>query len=484
MATKIGNPSEPTPKKTRKQVAEKIEESRKPKNPPVSQNVDSNTPPSLNTDPKTLVVEETGRAPERTEEQRFEEMSSDQQEEHQLIHLNDPTKAKSDKKKNKNVGNIKDSFDDPDYGEPEKGKFEIKEGDIIDYLFKEVFLASCNWVGDTAGGYIGLGAYQTGSWLYHHPGKAIADSFNVGRKDLGKRIKNIFTSSKTSENEKNSTPDNETGRFATQVLNLHEKQLRINPILANAENIDKIIEAVGQGKVDSIDGLPENLKKMLKKMPPELLSQAANDSERITAIVTDRVNEYMAINTFATNYATAALLDAKAKDKEYGNDNAEALYEMQLLEGKKLFLINLSKPEDERMDPMKMNEMALEARTQASKSIIKDGKYNEVGEKPENNSELISLQQMLGKIPANARAVGLGDVADEQVDNDQRRQRKLDDANRDVSTEQAEQDQNKTDPRRETVKRIKEDDGTRIVAEKPNPKANPSINPKKRGGHE
>ncbi len=53
-------------------------------------------------------------------------------------------------------GNEADIYD------PEKGKFEIKEGDITDFLFKEIFLAGLNKAGDEIFGYAGGLLYKAG----------------------------------------------------------------------------------------------------------------------------------------------------------------------------------------------------------------------------------------------------------------------------------------------------------------------------------
>lgn len=420
----------------------------KPQNSNPPKPLDDNTQPPKPlqpTAPTEMIVEEK-KSEEISDEQRYEEMSDQERELDDTIKLKGPDQPKAKTNQDKNIGKVKDNFEDPDYGEPEKGKFEIKEGDIIDYMFKEIFLASCNWVGDKATGYIGLGAYRTGSWLYHNPGKWTVDTFKAGWNDTFKNNNKIRKDSELTDQEKNLIAKDSTTRFAKETFAAHESKMKINPILANEENIEKIIEAIGNGKVDNIEELPDEFKKKIKNIPPEILAQISSNKEGFRQVMQEKAAEYMVLNTFANNYATARLLNDKNNDKDAHNgQNVAALHEMYRLEGKKLMLISIS----EGKDATKLNESALEA-LNVERDNIRNEQYNENGKKPKENKALNKLQNMFNKSESrdNSEEQLLSDAyGPQQQQTDQNQQRRLDDANRDVDAADADRADHDSRPR-------------------------------------
>ena len=71
-----------------------------------------------------------------------EEMTEEQRREDELLHMQLPTENKPQTPKKHNTGNVKKPFNDPDKGDPEKSKFDIQQGDIIEFMMKEIVLAS------------------------------------------------------------------------------------------------------------------------------------------------------------------------------------------------------------------------------------------------------------------------------------------------------------------------------------------------------
>ena len=59
----------------------------------------------------------------------------------QNLYLQDPTRQPQTPppaKRNRAAGKLEKPFKDPDYGDPEKGKFDIQQGDFIEFLMKDV----------------------------------------------------------------------------------------------------------------------------------------------------------------------------------------------------------------------------------------------------------------------------------------------------------------------------------------------------------
>ncbi len=70
-------------------------------------------------------------------------------------------------KQNKEAPSIERRDDDYDDPAVDDDKFDIQQGDFIDFLMKDVVLASAAWVGKKTSGYVGMGLYKASSWAYH-----------------------------------------------------------------------------------------------------------------------------------------------------------------------------------------------------------------------------------------------------------------------------------------------------------------------------
>jgi hypothetical protein len=62
---------------------------------------------------------------------------------------------------------VKNNMDDPDWGHKDDDDFKIEQGDIIEYLMKDVILASAAWAGNRAAGLLGTVGYEVGRGGWH-----------------------------------------------------------------------------------------------------------------------------------------------------------------------------------------------------------------------------------------------------------------------------------------------------------------------------
>lgn len=94
------------------------------------------------------------------------------------------------------IGRYKGPMRDPDWGhKKDDDNFKIEQGDIIDYLMKEVILASAAWAGNKAAGFVGIVGYEIISGVHH----------NVAE-PAWKKVKKIFSSSGKETDGNGSTP--------------------------------------------------------------------------------------------------------------------------------------------------------------------------------------------------------------------------------------------------------------------------------------
>ena len=109
--------------------------------------------------------------------------------------LEDKKKAE-DEAFEKNAGEARRRRDDPDWAKADDNdNFKIEQGDIIEYLMKDIILASAAWAANKAAGLGGIVLYETASGIYKHAirpagqytGKVISDQWNNFKALFGKK---------------------------------------------------------------------------------------------------------------------------------------------------------------------------------------------------------------------------------------------------------------------------------------------------------
>ncbi len=145
----------------------------------------------------------------------------------------------------KDVGMFDRLTRDPDWGhKKDDDNFKIEQGDIIDYLMKEVILASAAWAGNKAAGFVGIVGYEMSSAAYHNvlqPGwkKLKEKLFNREEQDSSQQ-----GTPPPSNNQPNSpTPNNPTPSNTNQQIfnnfvnayttNTNTHQRRIEALISN-----------------------------------------------------------------------------------------------------------------------------------------------------------------------------------------------------------------------------------------------------------
>ena len=159
-----------------------------------------------------------------------------------------------------NAGQVKGLMDDPDWGKPLEDKFDIQQGDFIEFLMKDVVLASASWTGNKVFGITGYALYKGGSSAYHWVGdmsKKGLDKYHEARK---KSAENKRKNEEKINNEnlysgvlKN---NDKTNDFAKKVLDARKEYLRHaldDPQLKSAQTLYTYVRSTVRGEMD-IDG--------------------------------------------------------------------------------------------------------------------------------------------------------------------------------------------------------------------------------------
>ena len=371
-------------------------------------------------DPKELSVEELNVLKENTsdpeERQKYEGM---------INQRNLPGDGKAPE-----AGKI-EKADDPDDPKEDDDKFDIQQGDFIEFLMKDIVLASAAWAGKKVSGQVGLLTYRGLSWVYHTAddkiftpaGKEISEAWD----NLKKNTKEAFRTVEQYQIKDTLTGNDDTTKFSHEVIKEH------NNIIEGALKSPKRIEAFGRfagavvnGKLKeetyNQDGhavwfdkatrttIPLEGKSMqdLIKMVQET-SQAIDASDRPAgekAALKDlaakdfsvMVGTYTLLesqkNIFISNIATATLLQTKAEDKEYQYSKED--FEIMQNRAAITFFTELRKIRNGQSQ-FKTVEEFLEASGKALQTAynnVEKGRYDEKGKMPPINEDLVVLNNL------------------------------------------------------------------------------------------
>lgn len=128
------------------------------------------------------------------------------------------------------AGQVKGLMDDPDWGKPLDDKFDIQQGDFIEFLMKEVVLASAAWTGNKVFGVTGYGIYKVGSSAYHTTGKLIKKGWDKTGEVAGEKWKSYKKNKEKINNENLYSGalkhDDKTNGFAKKVLDARKEFLK------------------------------------------------------------------------------------------------------------------------------------------------------------------------------------------------------------------------------------------------------------------
>lgn len=345
----------------------------------------------------------------------IEEMTEEEYKEHELIHTVLPTEKKTEPVKKHNTGNVKNNFNDPDKGDPEKSKFDIQQGDIIEFMMKEIVLASAAWTGDKVCGYTGLWAYRTGSFLYRKSlkkgydwGKNKYKNWRKEKEDARFKLMEQAAQTKPQANELEiNDNDDKTTAFMKETLQRHQDYLADNKILEQREIIEKLAGMAIDGQLENryFDNLSPSVNKALQQIAKNaqgLSSQENKDAakEQVTDLIMDFAANEAALSTFASNYASARMMTQMAQNPAaFDNQDSNASYQALYNQGRIIMLMEMKKINYGKSSYKDINELISDS-AQAHlhiKNQIQKGQYKEKDKEPLTNEALDKLQNLWNK---------------------------------------------------------------------------------------
>lgn len=131
---------------------------------------------------------------------------------------------------NKEVPKIERQDSDYDDPEDEDDKFDIQQGDFIDFLMKDVVLASAAYAGKKVSGFIGMSLYKASSWAYHHAmDDAIIPAYDDLKENWNKAVNNVKEALRDAgqyQFKYDFDATDETTKYGNVVLGSHNKEMK------------------------------------------------------------------------------------------------------------------------------------------------------------------------------------------------------------------------------------------------------------------
>ncbi len=156
-----------------------------------------------------------------------------------------------------NAGNFKGLMDNPDWGRPLDDKFDIQQGDFIEFLMKDVVLASAAWTGNKVFGVTGYVIYKVGSETYKKVNEKRKKWLEKYKEDCEKSRKKREASQRKINNENlysgALTQNDDTNAFAKKVLDIRKSfldNIEKSDEIKNAQALCTYVRSVIRGEID------------------------------------------------------------------------------------------------------------------------------------------------------------------------------------------------------------------------------------------
>ena len=276
----------------------------------------------------------------------------------------------------------------------DEGKI-FEEGDIIDWMFRNIIVSSMNWAGNkvvnATSFVVGYVATETADYVSKKASKEYKDY-----KDAVIWI-NPFTGGFAKY------PESETTKFQAQVNDLHRKEIDDSQQFNTPNNrqlLETSMNLLHDGKINEFNQMmhnqisPETIE-ALNNIPSDQL-QALFSPENAAQTADKMVRTLMGAQQYAANVATARMLQDRA-EKAGAHKDVNKDFAQYMDEAKADYLAYMKEAQAAGKDPFEavatLGNLSVEAYKHANQQID-NYQYNEVKNKPAPNKALQKIDDM------------------------------------------------------------------------------------------
>ena len=304
--------------------------------------------------------------------------------------------AELDKQKGKNGKQVsKAKKDDADRKRPGFDNQKLfEEGDIIDWMFKNILVAGMDWLGNKA---VNATAYLAGFVA----GKSIDYCASRSEK-IGKWCKNKYDKWNPLNGEFGKYPDDNTTNFQKTIADFHAKEMKDCDAYGSEENFHALLNGmrlISEGRVDEFNTMmngrmsAETMEKIRALSPEE--RQAMFSQQNAMDFTEKAIETSMAVKHYSANMAYIRIMNEKMEDKDKPKRDSATLFAEYQEEARVDMLAYMDVAAKSGKDPFKARDELLGLSIVAGKNVdeeIADRHYNEQGGKPARNTALERIE--------------------------------------------------------------------------------------------
>lgn len=297
--------------------------------------------------------------------------------------------------KNKKA-NLKRGNTDRKRPSDEEGKI-FEEGDIIDWMFRNIIVSSMNWTGNKI--------VNWSSFVVGYVATESVDYLGKGASYAGHKISKGITWLDPFNGGFAQYPETNTTKFQAKVNDLHRKEHEDSQKF-NTPNNRQLLETsmtlLHDGKVNEFNQMMHNLIspetiQALNNIPSEQLKELFKP-ETVSANAALMINTLMTAQQYAANVAVARMIQEQAeKSGAHKNTEVNKDFDQYFTEAKTDFLTYVQEAKAAGKNPLEavkdLTELSIQAYHHANKQINKY-QYNEVNYEPSPNKALKKIEEL------------------------------------------------------------------------------------------
>lgn len=275
----------------------------------------------------------------------------------------------------------------------------FEEGDIIDWMFKNIIMKSLDWSGNEVTNFA--------TWAVGGSLDLVGSGIASGGKRLKKNMNEAWEKWNPFDGDFGKYPDDNTTKFRKDIAGFHNKEMKDCEAYASEENFMALINAMRlahDGRTDELNTMmngqlsPQTMA-MLNSLTPAQRQQAFSVENAIQA-TEDTIETAMVVKQYAANMAYVRIMNDKMNDKNQPKKDKATLF-AEYAEEARLDMItymaeaqaagkNREQVMAERDDLLKLS---IEAGKHTDKQI-ENRHYNEHDDKPARNKALERIEDL------------------------------------------------------------------------------------------
>jgi len=282
---------------------------------------------------------------------------------------------------------------------PDENARIFEEGDIIDWMFKNIIMKSLDWAGNKV--------TNLATWVVGGSLDWVASSVASGAKRCKKKMKNSWDKWNPFDGDFGKYPDDNTTKFRKDIADLHNKDMKDCDAYVSDENFMALMNAMHlahDGHIDELNTMmngrlsPQTIT-MLNDLTPAQRQQAFS-VENAMETTEDTIETAMVAKHYAANMAYVRIMNDKMKDKNQPKKDKTTLYN-EYFEEAHLDMITLmaeaqaagKSREQIKLVRDELLNLSIEAGKHTDKQI-ENRHYNEQNGNPDRNKALEKIEDL------------------------------------------------------------------------------------------